>query len=141
MRWQAIDTRLILAGVGGQLGKAHLENWPCLDCYSTKIQPWVHYVPLNMDLADLREKYEWAESNPREAEKIAKAGQDYVAKMRSREWIQSTYNRYFANQLGAVVDAYEAGAEETLESTMDNFRDLELYLVCTRRGCKRLRYD
>ena len=92
-----------------------------------------------MDLADLREKYEWAESNPREAEKIAKAGQDYVAKMRSKEWIQ--FNRYFADQLGAVVDTYEAGAEETLESTMDNFRDLDLYLVCTRRGCKRLRYD
>ena len=35
------------------------------------LQPWVHYVPVNYDLSDLKEKIEWLRDNDADAKRIA----------------------------------------------------------------------
>ena len=54
-------------------------NW-----YSWYLQPFVHFVPVNLDLSDLEEKVEWLESNPVIAENIAKNA-NYVIRILSRK--------------------------------------------------------
>ncbi|KAM8857203.1 protein O-glucosyltransferase 2 [Synchiropus picturatus] len=42
------------------------------------LQPWVHYIPIRADLADLLEKVQWARDHDDEAKKIALAGQQFA---------------------------------------------------------------
>ncbi len=36
----------------------------------SRLEPWVHYVPVKRDLSDLDEKIQWADDNPGEVQKI-----------------------------------------------------------------------
>jgi hypothetical protein len=83
------------------------------DWYYGEIQPWVHYVPVNIDLTDLHEKFEWAQSNPAQAEIIAKAGQDFAAGTLAENYIKTTHERFFREYLGEVVEAYRPLDSET----------------------------
>lgn len=50
----------------------------CETCFCEGLlRPWVHYVPLNDDLSDVKEKYEWILQNPKYAQNI---------RQRSRDW-------------------------------------------------------
>lgn len=110
---------------------------PTKDFFHNEIRPWVHYVPLNLDLSDLREKYDWAESHPVEAEKIAKAGQDYVSQMRTENWIQATYEKYFVHRLGQIISAYAFNATgETIEEYRAQYKNHDDYLTCNIKGCQ-----
>ena len=42
------------------------------------LRPWEHYVPLAANLQDVPDKLRWASANPREAERIAAAGQAFA---------------------------------------------------------------
>ncbi|ELT95788.1 hypothetical protein CAPTEDRAFT_221044 [Capitella teleta] len=42
------------------------------------LKPYVHYVPLKKDLSDVMQQLQWAQKNDRQAEQIAKNGQDFV---------------------------------------------------------------
>ena len=55
------------------------------DWFYGELQPWVHYVPIRIDLDDLSDKYVWAETNPIEAETIARNGREFVLEM-ATEW-------------------------------------------------------
>ena len=43
-----------------------------------KLEPWVHYVPLEKDYDDLEEKYNWCLNNLDKCEEIAKNGKKYI---------------------------------------------------------------
>ena len=45
------------------------DNW---------LKPYVHYIPVEMDLSDLMDKIEWAKKHDDLARKIAENGQDFV---------------------------------------------------------------
>lgn len=52
----------------------------CETCFCEGLlKPWVHYVPLNDDLSDLKEKYDWILRNPVYAKEL---------RQRSRQWAQ-----------------------------------------------------
>jgi len=115
---------------------------PTRDFFYDDIRPWVHYVPVRTDLSDLREKYDWAEAHPREAQKIAQAATDYVASMATDEWINRAYQRYFVDDLGRIVEAYRPTSGEDTASVLDGYkssmagsRSLQLYLTCTSEAC------
>lgn len=115
---------------------------PTRDFFYDEIKPWVHYVPVKTDLSDLREKYDWAESHQEEAQMIAKAATDYVAKMATDGWINQTYKKYFVEDLGRIVKAYQPTEGENIASVLDgyknsmpDFRSLKLYLTCTSSAC------
>ena len=42
------------------------------------LRPWRHYVPVDRSLADLDEKYRWANANAREAEEIGRRAQAFA---------------------------------------------------------------
>ena len=45
------------------------DNW---------LKPYVHYIPVEMDLSDLGDKVQWAIKNDKLARKIAENGRDFV---------------------------------------------------------------
>ena len=47
--------------------------------FSSRIQPWVHYVPLKYNAADLIEKVEWLENHGKLAYRIARNARAFGA--------------------------------------------------------------
>ncbi|KAL3809515.1 hypothetical protein ACHAXA_001246 [Cyclostephanos tholiformis] len=76
------------------------------DYFHDEILPWVHYVPVNEDLSDLKEKYDWAEANSDEARQISDAGTKYVQNRSEPEVMRQSYERYFIHSLRNVLAAY-----------------------------------
>ena len=114
---------------------------PAMDWFYDEIQPFVHYIPVEMDLSNLREQYEWAQAHPEEAQKIAQAATDYVASMKTEEWLKRTYDKYFVRQLKEIVDAYQPSHHESVTSIMDEYTDSigrkahTLFSKCDANGC------
>ena len=79
---------------------------PTTDYFYNRLIPWVHYIPVRADLADLRERYEWAESHPEEAQKIARAGTEFAKWIGTVEGFKSMYQEYLVDPLKASLDAY-----------------------------------
>ena len=73
---------------------------PAKDWFYDDLTAWEHYVPVDLTLDDLHDKFLWAEAHPDEARRIARAGQDFVRNMRTDEWMRDTYDRYFVRRLG-----------------------------------------
>mmetsp|Transcript_2194 Transcript_2194/g.3893 ORF Transcript_2194/g.3893 Transcript_2194/m.3893 type:complete len:633 (-) Transcript_2194:77-1975(-) len=80
---------------------------PTKDYLHDKMVPWAHYVPIKADLSDLREKYEWAESHPREARKIAEAGTEFARYLGSEEGFARLYQEHVVAPLGNIITAYQ----------------------------------
>lgn len=51
-----------------------VESW----LLEASLKAWEHYIPIKPDFSDLSDKVDWAERNDGEAERIAKAGREYV---------------------------------------------------------------
>lgn len=143
--WEGTLRKLAMPGL-----LFHHET-PAKDFFYQEIQPWVHYVPVKMDLSDLRDKFEWAESHPIAAEAIARASTEYIRQnMATDAWIERTYDRYFGRELGSIVDAYRPLLEgETVASMVDDYRrtmagttrDRRLYSTCGVDGCTIAHHD
>ena len=83
-----------------------------------EVKPWVHFVPVKMDLTDLPERLKWAETHPAEAERIARAGTDFVVNLRQPKMVEHLLNKYVRNQTNEVINNYRhsAGGLSILES-------------------------
>ena len=79
---------------------------PTTDYFYNRLIPWVHYIPVRADLADLREQYDWAESHPEEAQKIARAGTEFAKWIGTIEGFKTMYQEYLVDPLKASIDAY-----------------------------------
>ncbi|CAK0793299.1 unnamed protein product [Prorocentrum cordatum] len=51
-----------------------VESW----LLESNLKAWVHYIPVKPDFSDLSSQVDWAVENDSEAERIAKAGKEYV---------------------------------------------------------------
>ena len=49
-----------------------------IDWVTINLEPWVHYVPIKMDMSDLDEKLQWLINHDKEAEMIGKRGRDFA---------------------------------------------------------------
>ncbi|CAK0839554.1 unnamed protein product [Prorocentrum cordatum] len=58
-----------------------IESW----LLEASLKPWEHYIPIKPDFSDLSEKVDWAVQNDGEAERIAKAGKEYVQQFGTTE--------------------------------------------------------
>ena len=58
-------------------------------------------------MSDLRSKYEWAESHPEEARRIAEAGTEFARRMGSVEGYSQLYQEHIVHPLGQVIAAYK----------------------------------
>ncbi|KAJ3295306.1 Glycosyltransferase Family 90 domain containing protein [Rhizoclosmatium sp. JEL0117] len=48
------------------------------DWYMWMLEPWVHYIPVRMDLTDLEEKLRWAKDHEKEVKEIVKRAQTFI---------------------------------------------------------------
>ena len=95
------------------------------DWFYDEIKPWVHYIPIEWDLGDLRQKYEWAEANPEECQAISQRATDFFLDFRRRENIQDLYHRLFQKYLGSLVDAYVPKENESVQDILDSYKNQE----------------
>ena len=79
---------------------------PTKDWFHDLLVPWEHYIPIQTDLSDLREKYEWAESHQDEARRISENGTRFAQWMASVEGFGQLYEAYLAAPLRNVINAY-----------------------------------
>lgn len=41
-----------------------MTDRPLYSWVDGKLEPWIHYIPVNRDLSDLDDKIKWADTNP-----------------------------------------------------------------------------
>lgn len=77
-----------------------LQDRPFWDSITARLEPWIHYVPVQRDFSDLREKIEWADTHPQEVEKIIENAYAFAEKNITRKgaveyfarWIESRFS-------------------------------------------------
>lgn len=84
---------------------------PTKDYIHDHLIPWVHYVPVKSDLSDLREKLEWAETNPFDAKKIADSATQFMRQMGTPEVYDRLFVEDVVKPLRGVIEAYAPGSE------------------------------
>ncbi|KAJ3216206.1 F-actin-capping protein subunit alpha [Clydaea vesicula] len=52
-------------------GSVILYNGIFTDWYNWQLKPWIHYIPVKLDLSDLEEKLEWLKLNDQKAKEIS----------------------------------------------------------------------
>jgi hypothetical protein len=82
------------------------------DYYHDLLVPWMHYIPVEEGLSDLRAMYEWAVANSEQAMRISEAASDFVRNWATPDVMDGMYNKYFIDTLRPVVDAYESRGED-----------------------------
>jgi hypothetical protein len=80
---------------------------PMKDYFYDRIKPYVHYVPVASDLSDLKEKFEWAESNPEMAKRISDRGTEFMRYLGTEEGFGQFYEEEFTQPLRRIIDAYQ----------------------------------
>jgi hypothetical protein len=88
------------------------------DHFHDELKPWVHYVPVAVDLTDLKIKYEWAERNPDKAEKIAKNGQEWVRNFISEKGMEEQVQKYFVEPMTDYIAKYDDDCEVCTKERM-----------------------
>mmetsp|Transcript_28371 Transcript_28371/g.51816 ORF Transcript_28371/g.51816 Transcript_28371/m.51816 type:complete len:733 (+) Transcript_28371:106-2304(+) len=98
--WTGTVEKLALPGV------LFHHQTPTKDWFHDLLVPWEHYIPVETDLSDLREKFEWAESHPAETKRIAEAGTMFARWMGSDEGFALLYENHMVAPLRRVLEAY-----------------------------------
>jgi hypothetical protein len=115
--WTGTITKLAMPGL-----LFHHET-PAKDWFYDEIQPWVHYVPVDLLLSNLYDMFVWAETHPAEAKKIAKQGQEFARYLASKGYWKKTFEKLYVQGLGSIVDAYQPSPNETLSSILKGYLD------------------
>lgn len=67
-----------------------------------------YQLPISPDLSDLKEKYDWAESNPDQAKKIADQGTDFMRYLGTPEGFGQLIEEEFTEPLRKIIEAYQS---------------------------------
>jgi len=68
----------------------------------SRLEPWVHYVPLAPGLADVDEKVKWALDHPDKAERIASASTAFMRQFAdgpTERWVETEVVRAYAERV------------------------------------------
>ena len=80
---------------------------PTVDYFHDLLLPWTHYIPVSSDLRDLKRKFQWAESHPVEAKKIADRSSKLIKYLTSEEGFQDLFQQDMVEPLKRVIEAYQ----------------------------------
>jgi hypothetical protein len=112
---------------------------PTKDYIHDRITAWRHYIPVRVDLKDLKAKFDWAESHPNEAKRIADEGVAFMRNLGTPEGFGQMFDEDFVEPLRKVIDAYQPLSsvhpgkstwQEVLQSMGDDCRVLPV-MECT----------
>ncbi len=115
----------------------HHES-PTKDWFYDLMQSWVHFIPINTDLSNLREQYDWAEANPDEVKKIAEESTKLAEYLLSSEYMDTVYDELFVDYLGEVVMAYQPEGrswEDSLAQYLSIGLPVQLVSECDDETC------
>ena len=62
-----------------------------MDWFYDLMKPWVHFIPIDTDLGNLRERYDWAEANPDKVKAIAEESTKLAEYLLSAEYMDKVY--------------------------------------------------
>jgi len=79
---------------------------PTKDYIHDRLEPWRHYIPVSHDLRDLKSKFDWAESHPREARWISNEGMAFMRHLGSEEGFGEMFREDFVEPLRRAIEAY-----------------------------------
>lgn len=77
------------------------------DYYHDHLKPWKHFVPVAPDLSDLKDKFDWAESNPDQAKRIADQATEFMRYVGTPEGFGELFEKDFVEPLRRIIDAYQ----------------------------------
>ena len=108
---------------------------PTKDYIHEYMKPWIHYIPVKVDLSDLKEKYDWAEAHPQAAEMIASQGSELMRYLGTSQGFGEMYQDVFVDQVRQVIEAYQPVSRShpgsSLEDILESHEGLEVKVVCT----------
>ncbi len=88
--WSSLFLKLLSSSVVLKVeSEGGYKQW-----YYDRLIPWQHYVPVDKDLSDLKEKLNWLRVNDEKAKKIAKLGKDFA--------FDISFEKEFANSLSLI---------------------------------------
>jgi len=79
--------------------------------YESKLEQWVHFVPVKYDLSDLFEKIRWAKEHDNECEQIARRGREFALWYFSESEV-NLYVHTVVNKGGGVFSNHNLTREE-----------------------------
>lgn len=71
------------------------------------MKPWKHYVPVQADLSDLKERYEWAESHQEEARRISGQATALIKSFGEKSAFESIFATFYEQPLRQIVNSYQ----------------------------------
>ncbi|KAL7528334.1 hypothetical protein ACHAXR_003944, partial [Thalassiosira sp. AJA248-18] len=105
---------------------------PMKDYIHDLIQPWKHYIPVSEGLLDLKQKFDWAESHPAQAKRIADAGTEFMRQLGTPQGYGEMFHQSFVEPMRRVIEAYQPVASvhwsELLQSMDNQFAPV---MICT----------
>jgi folate-dependent tRNA-U54 methylase TrmFO/GidA len=131
--WQGTLTKLRMPGV------LFHHKTATMDWFYDLMKPWVHYIPIDTDVGNLRERYDWAEANPDKVKTIAEESTKLAEYLLSAEYVGKVYKELFVDYLGEVVKAYQPEGR-SWEDCIAQYRNLhfpvELVSDCDHETCR-----
>jgi hypothetical protein len=99
------------------------------------MKPYEHYIPVHLDLVDLKAKYEWAEATQERAQEISAEGGELVKYLFSHEYMEKLYDDLFLHYLGKIVKSFNS-SNATWKESYERYveRGFNLTLVSSCRG-------
>ncbi|KAL7538284.1 hypothetical protein ACHAXR_008437 [Thalassiosira sp. AJA248-18] len=112
--WEEVD----LGGGGGTTWSGTVQKLampgllfhhvtPTKDYIHDHLKAWKHYIPVSANLQDLKAKFDWAESHPVEAKRIADAGTEFMRQLGTPQGFGKVFDQTFADPLSRVIKAYQ----------------------------------
>jgi Glycosyl transferase family 90 len=97
------------------------------DWFFDLMQPWIHYIPVQTDLSDLRVKFQWAEDNEDKAKAIALESKALGERIMSVNYFEHVYEELYIDYLGKVVQAYNPN-DMSWEDCLKKYDEAEIRL-------------
>jgi hypothetical protein len=95
---------------------------PTKDYIHDRLRPWRHYIPVSTDFMDLKQKFDWAESHPEQAKRIADAGTEFMRWLGSPDGFEQVLQEDFVEPLRRVIEAYRPVS--TVHPEMSSWKEL-----------------
>lgn len=92
---------------------------PTKDYFHDRLKPWKHYVPVSPDLGDLKDKFDWAESNPDQTKRIADKATEFMRHLVTPEGFGQIFEEEFAEPLRRIIEAYQPSTTQPGKTWMD----------------------
>jgi hypothetical protein len=102
------------------------------------MKPFKHYVPVNLELTDLKGKFDWAEASQDRVKEISLEGKKLATHLLSEEYMKDLYDELFLTYLGKVVNNFVVTSptwKENLDQYLDHGFKLTQVAYCRATKC------